>query len=366
MRKIQVDSLVPGMRLAKQVLGTNSEVYLNAGVILTSRYIRKLRELGFAFVYVYDALLEDVQVPEVQDVVDEETRRSAIGQLRNLLIDTNASRDKPIAPPKELTQTVYEMVDQIVENPSRMINMSDIRAQDEYLYHHSVNVCVLALTAGAEMGLTRRQLFELGVGALLHDVGKMRIPTQILNKPGRLTKEEFEIIKQHPIWAKHLLRDNPTGASIAAMHHERINGEGYPYGLKLGEISTYAQITGLADVFDALTADRCYRKAHPPHEALELLMATGDYWFEFDIVNSFLATVAAYPIGTLVELNSREIGVVVETPKGFPTLPTVRVFVTAEEGWLPVPYDLSTLEKCRFVVRMLEDEELAFIKKRFF
>lgn len=114
-----------------------------------------------------------------------------------------------------------------------------------------------------------------------------------------------------------------------------------------------------------MIADRCYRKAYAPHEALEMLLAAGDYWFDYEVVRRFVNVVAAYPVGTLVELNTKETGAVVGTPKGFPTQPVVRVFLDAEKGWLADPYDLSTLEKRRFVVRVLDEEEVAFIKARF-
>jgi HD-GYP domain-containing protein (c-di-GMP phosphodiesterase class II) len=366
MRKVPVSALQPGLGLAKSVYGANNEVYLQTGAILTARYIQKLKELGFSSVYVYDPVLQDVEIPEATDVIHEETRREAVGQIRNLLLETASSHAKAVLPPKELSRTISDMVEQIIQNPSsRVINMADIRARNEYLYHHSVNVCVLALTVGAEMGLSRRELFDLGTGAVLHDVGKIKIPVEILEKPGRLTDEEFALVKRHTLIAEEMLSDNPVAAGIACMHHERVNGEGYPRGLKGAQVSLLAQITGIADVFDALIADRCYRKAYAPHEALEMLLAAGDYWFDYEVVRRFVNVVAAYPVGTLVELNTKETGAVVGTPKGFPTQPVVRVFLDAEKGWLADPYDLSTLEKRRFVVRVLDEEEVAFIKARF-
>ncbi|MEW6458498.1 MAG: HD-GYP domain-containing protein [Bacillota bacterium] len=364
MRRVPVTALVPGMRIAREVVGGHGEVYLQTGVILTQGYIRKLGELGFASVYVHDALLGDLQVRQAEDIVHHETRREALDGVKTLLQEAAESQAKAIDPPKELTRTVSDMVDQVLKNPSQTINIYDIRAQNEYLYHHSVNVCALALVIGAQIGLSRRELYELGVGALMHDVGKIKVPAEILDKPGKLSAVEFELVKKHALLAEELLKDNAIAAAVAGMHHERLNGEGYPRGLKKGEIPHLAQIVGIADIFDALTADRCYRKAYRPDEALEMLLAAGGFWFDFDLVRAFVVNVAAYPVGTMVELNSGEIGAVVSTPKGFPTQPVVRVFVAVDGGWLGDAYDVSTLEKCLFVTRVLDEEEISFIKKK--
>lgn len=363
MRRVPVSALLPGMRIAREVVGGHGGVYLQTGVILTHKYIRKLAELGFVSVYVRDGLLGDLHVAEAEDVVRDETRREAVSGVRNLLREAAESGAKVIEPPRELARTVSDMVSQVVENPSPTINIYDLRAQNEYLYHHSVNVCALSLVIGTQIGLSRRELFELGIGALMHDVGKIRVPAEILDKPGKLTAEEFELVKKHTLYAEELLQNNPPAAALAGMHHERLNGEGYPRGLKAGEIPPLVQIVGIADLFDALTADRCYRKAYRPDQALEMLLAAGDFWFDFDLVRAFVVNVAAYPVGTLVELNSGEIGVVVSTPKGFPTQPVVRVFVAADGGWLGDAHDVSTLDKCLFVARVLDEEEISFIKK---
>lgn len=361
MRRIPTRLLHPGMRLAKRIYGQNGEVYLNAGVELTTRYIKRLEGLGFCAVYIEDRLLNGL---EVSDVISEETRRHAVQQVKGFLGKRPAlAREKAVRLEPGLVAVIDDIIDQLLDNPFSVVNLTDIRAVGEYLFHHSVNVCVLAVMAGITLGYARGRLVDLGTGALLHDIGKVRVAPQILNKSEALTREEFAEIQKHAVYGYEMLRDYPPAADIAYSHHERYSGGGYPRGLRGPRISVFAQLTGVADVFDALTSDRAYRKAQHPSHALELLSGAGGVWFEARLIKAFMENVAAYPTGTMVELNSGVTGVVTDTPRGSPFFPEVRVLLDA--GGHPVtPYKLSTVRENKWVSRVLTDDETEALHKR--
>lgn len=187
---------------------------------------------------------------------------------------------------------------------------------------------------------------ELATGALLHDLGMVAIPKYILNKRGVLTKEGYEIVKRHPYYGYEILKNSPlfsAGAGdIIVHHHERFQGQGYPQGLQGGNISSLAQTVGIVDVYDSLTSERPYRKAFQPHQALELIMSWGETSFDLTIMNSFLSSIAAYPLGTQVYLSNGESGLVIANNADLTLRPVVRVLFTGEDlAPHPSPYDLD-------------------------
>lgn len=360
MRWIPTRLLQPGMRLANRIYGKSGEVYLNAGVELTARYIQRLENLGFHSIYIEDRLSNGL---EVADVISEETRRFAVHQVRGLLETSASAKARSIVLQPDLVAVIDDIVDQLLGNTFSVVNLTDIRAVGDYLFHHSVNVCVLSVMTGITLGYGRERLVDLGMGALLHDIGKVRVPQHILNKPDALTKEEFEEVKKHTVFGRDMLRDHPQAADIAYAHHERYNGKGYPLGLRKTEISVFAQLTGIADVFDALTSDRCYRAAQHPSHALELLSGAGNVWFEARLIKAFMENVAAYPTGTVIQINSGEIGIVTDTPKGSPFFPDLRVLLDADGNPVP-PYLISTVKERRWVSRILDEEEVRTLNHR--
>lgn len=359
MRRVPVQSLVPGMVLARPVIGKWGEKYLATGITLSRRYIEKLGELGFHAVYIVDELLDGV---EIEDVISEQTRQEAITQVRSILEDASSPTAKLVNVPGSLTQLLNNMVSQLLNNPLAVVNLTDIRAEDAYLFHHSVNVCVLSVMTGINRGLKKGHLLDLGLGALLHDVGKVRVETEVLYKPGALTPVEFDRVKRHCEYGRDMLREHQVAGMVAFSHHERYDGGGYPRGLTGEQIHHYAQIVGIADIYDAVTADRCYRKAVIPHKALNLIMDLKGSGFERALVDSFTSCVAAYPTGTLVEVASGEIGVVVNTPRSAPFSPNVRILMDAARGKL-TPYHLATAEAGIPVVRVLEDAEASLVRE---
>jgi putative nucleotidyltransferase with HDIG domain len=232
-------------------------------------------------------------------------------------------------------RAVGAMVASVLRNPDALGCFAQLRRKDEYTAQHSLRVCVLALIFGRQLGLPLEQLGQLGIGALLHDVGKVRIPQEILNKPGELTAAELEIVKDHVRWGVEILE--PSGQVPAAAlevvrgHHERYDGSGYAAGLKGEAIDSFAMIGAIVDHYDAITSDRAYRAAVSAHAALKSLYEARDRLFERTLVERFIQCLGIYPIGSVVELNTGELGVVAALDRGQRLKPQV-VLVRHADG----------------------------------
>jgi HD-GYP domain-containing protein (c-di-GMP phosphodiesterase class II) len=228
---------------------------------------------------------------------------------------------------KQARLLVTQLADQVIKNPDALIWLTYLKERDEYTATHCINVCILALSFGRELNLDQDSLHKLGMGTLLHDIGKMNVPEEILNKPGRLTKEEFEIIKAHPSDGHAMLitdhEIDPASLHVVLHHHERLDGGGYPNGLSEEEIPLLTRISSIVDVYDAITSDRCYHDAVSPATALENLFKWSSGNFDVSLLERFIKCLGIYPIGSVVQLNSGEVGVVVATDESRRLKPVV-------------------------------------------
>lgn len=210
---------------------------------------------------------------------------------------------------------VADITDNIVRSPNAVVWLTHLKNRDEYTAIHSINVCILAISFGRCIGLNKVDLNELGLGALLHDLGKMTVPLEILNKPAKLTAEEFEVMKQHPGAGYDLLKlngDMPLASlNIVKYHHERKNGQGYPDQLQECNIPLLTQIAAIVDVYDAITSDRCYHDGITPYDALNDIYHWTKKDFDLKLVEQFIKCLGIYPIGSLVVLSTNETAVVI-------------------------------------------------------
>jgi HD-GYP domain-containing protein (c-di-GMP phosphodiesterase class II) len=212
------------------------------------------------------------------------------------------------------------MVDHIIDSmfsfPSALLPLAQIKSRDEYTYQHSVSVCALAVAFGRVLDLPRQEIKELAMGAMLHDVGKAKIPGKILNKSGRLDQDEFSVMKQHVVGTAALLKGvdgvSEIAFNAAAQHHERFDGTGYPHGLKGDQISLHGQMLAIVDVYDAITSIRVYHKGMPPTEALRKLFEWSGTHFNHILVRAFTKGIGIYPAGSLVRMESEKLGIVRE------------------------------------------------------
>jgi len=235
----------------------------------------------------------------------------------------------------EAREMVSDLVEQVVEAPSAMVWMTQLRRRDAYTSIHSVNVCILALTFGRYMGLDTAPLNTLGLGALLHDIGKLRVPLDVLNKPGALSPEEFELMKTHPVEGHRLLLDDPNipPAALDAVlhHHERNDGRGYPDGLGEGQIPVMTQMVSIVDIYDALCSHRSYHDGISPQEALSRLYDMAGTGLDRELVQAFIRCVGIYPIGALVELTTGQVAVIVGLNENQKLRPVVMLLLEADQ-----------------------------------
>lgn len=236
----------------------------------------------------------------------------------------------------EVRDVVNGIVSSIIRNPDALVCMTQLKARDEYTAQHSLNVCVLALTLGRHMGMDIDTLNMFGTGALLHDIGKLKTPLEVLNKPDRLNKEEFALMKEHPQQGHSILTKIPgipnIVSDIALSHHEREGGQGYPKGIPGDQISFWSKLVSIVDVYDAITSDRCYHKGMAPTEALTRLYGWRGTDFAPDLVEQFIQCLGIYPIGSLVELNSAEVAIVITNEPHNRLLPKIQIILDHQKN----------------------------------
>ncbi|MCG6969751.1 MAG: HD-GYP domain-containing protein [Gammaproteobacteria bacterium] len=236
---------------------------------------------------------------------------------------------------KQAKQLVSELAENVVKNPTALLWLTQLKNKDEYTSLHSLNVCVLSLFFGRSLNLPEEQLHTLGLGALLHDVGKLKVPTEVLNKPGRLSTEEFGVMKQHTVFGYELMKNrgelSNNALDIIIQHHERLDGSGYPYNLGHGQISHFSKLVSIVDVYDAITSKRVYHEETTPFNALNDIYKHREKEFDANLVEQFIKCLGIYPIGSLVELNTGQVGVVVFFSEKSHLSPTIMLILDEQK-----------------------------------
>lgn len=245
---------------------------------------------------------------------------------------------------------VRDCVESVLRNADALMWMSKIRDRDSYTSEHCLNVCIMAIAFGRQLGYDENALYDLGICGLLHDVGKMKIPLEILNKPGALTDDEMKIMKRHSVYGRNLLMSAGSGAAqavdVAWSHHERMDGQGYPRGLNDAKISRYSRVIAIVDAFDAMTADRVYQPPIPATQALKIIYQDKGTHFDAELAQEFIKTVGLYPPGSVVELMNGEVGLVFETNHQYRQLPKLIMLLDAEKNSIKEKIvDLALVEK---------------------
>lgn len=312
-----------GQTLARPVCTAAGQVLVAAGVTLTRPLIAKLRERGFTRVVVRDWLLDDV---EIDDALCEETRAMATCAVHAVMQEVARGGVPEVA---RVVEVVRAVISELQQSRNVLFSLSALRCHDDYTSVHSVNVCVLACVLGMALGFSDGELIEVGLGAILHDLGKIRVPREVLGKPGPLGQEEWACVRDHPREGYFLMVRHVGSSYLAAHaaldHHERLDGSGYPRALVGRAITLIGRMVAIADVFDAMTTDRVYRRRVPPHIGLRHLREGGGRLYDPFLVEQFCQRLVPYPVGTLVRLSTGELAAVVACQPDRPWAPRVRV-----------------------------------------
>lgn len=337
MIRVPIGQLQPGQRLARSIYSLDGHVLLRAGTELKPAYIQRLAELGLPAVYILEPA-DDPAETDRSDILSFPQRQQALHELRKAF--DAAYKGHPLDL-HAIDQTVHGIVEAVLSDDHCMTGMAEIRSIDDYTYHHSVSVCLLSILVGVRLNLDRQQLHELGIGALLHDIGKVFISPEILRKRGPLSPDEFAEIRKHPKFGFDYLRRvygvNLISAHIAYQHHERLDGSGYPRGLVGDELHPLSRIVCVVDVYDAMTADRGYRPAHDPDSVFEYLRSRQDILFDREVIAALRASIAPYPIGERVLLNTGEVGIVTRLNPRQAHTPTLRIVARLADNGTELP-----------------------------
>lgn len=312
MRYVKSEHLEKDMVLVYTLYDNNEKVLLKANRKLTQAYINRIRQLDIAGLYVY----EDDEITTHTPIVSETTRIKALKSLKRLNID-------------DCIFIANNIVEEIRNSESMIMETVNLSSYDNYTYTHSVNVDILSVILGVALGLTDDELKKLSQAALLHDIGKTCLPIEIINKPGKLTAEEYAEVQNHPRYGYNMIKNNDDVSSVTRnavlSHHENEDGTGYPRHLEADKIHKFAKIIHIADVYDALVTKRAYKDAMNPADALEYLMAKSGSMFNAEMVATFMEYIAPYPLGVYVELSNGLRGTVVKNNREMLSRPSVRL-----------------------------------------
>ena len=313
MRFVTIDKLETGMVSAYTIQDIYGRVLVEKGRSITSQYIYRLRSFGFAGIYIDDSLSRGI---EVRPTISEKLRYEAMSSVQK-------------ADPDRCANAASEIVGDIVKQKSIQMDMLDMRSSSDHTYAHSVNVAVISGIICLGLQLSREEMKEVVLAGLMHDFGKLEIPDEILNKPGRLQSDEYKIMKSHAEKSYEKIRYRKEISEDVKMavlhHHENVDGTGYPDGLTRAEQNIYTRIIHVADVYDALVSRRPYKEPYFPHEALEYLMGGCGTYFDRDVVSALANFVPLYPKGTEVLLSNGEKALVCENSGKHNLRPIVRL-----------------------------------------
>jgi putative nucleotidyltransferase with HDIG domain len=372
-KKIKVKQLKPGMYIHDLDCGwLDHPFFTNSLKIKNKQMIKKIIDAGLQEVYidtskgldVANAPTEAEVSKEIQDKIDKITdrnrkgknivpvqeeliqakkiKKAAIKTVEKIMDDVRLGKQLEL---EKMDHMVEGMVDSILRNEDALTNLGRIKKMDEYTYFHSVSVGILMISFGKHLGFDARLLKYVGIGGLLHDIGKMNVPVEILTKPGRLTKDEFVAIKEHVEHGRQIIEGikgiNKISVTVSAEHHERVDGSGYPRNLEGEKITQYGQMAAIVDVYDAMTSDRCYQKGAQPAGVLKKLFEWSKFHFDQELVEQFIRCVGIYPVGSLVRMESDLIGVIMSHNEESLLKPLVRVVYNVKKEKYVMPYDID-------------------------
>lgn len=353
MKKMPVEQLKIGMIIGKSVCTKDGTLLFAPGTEIEAFHLKQMMDLGIEQVEVKDST---ASLPVNGELTGNEVIETVQSIIRDLTL-TNTLEQGTVK------QAINNIFRQVVKDKCVMLHLTEVRGLDSYIFAHSVNVCMLSLIMGLFLKIKGDHLRNLGLAALLHDVGRTKVPKSILHKPGQISEEEYNKVKKHSILGYDMLKDSrqfeESVLLTALQHHERLDGSGYPFGIRGDDIGLFPRIVAVADVFDALLTDRPFRKAFFPHQAVEIIVNSSSGQFDPEVLKVFVENVAIYPLGSVVALNTGEIGVVVDMNKGRQTRPVVRIMYDRERRKL---FELREVDLSKaqdiFITEILKEDQV--------
>ncbi|WP_375750449.1 HD-GYP domain-containing protein [Vibrio sp. HN007] len=394
--RVAIDNIQLGMFVT--AIERSEKVSLSvAGLVSNEKSIAQLVESGVRYVWV-DKKLSDksckiVIAPEPgKEPTEEEKPDIAKGSLRSKKASPSFTHQKAKKLVSEarsiankLIQDTFEgnpvnievldswaddIIDAVLENANAIKFVSALRSKDAYLLEHSVNVACLLITFGKYLKLEKDELKQLAIGGMIHDLGKTKVKDKVLNKPGKLTDDEFEHMKLHQVFVSDLLVDiaglSEISESVCLMHHEKLDGSGYPNGLTEEQIPIYGRMSAIVDIYDALTAERCYKEGMSPSEAFKILLSMTPHKLDQDLVYKFINCLGIYPVGSLVQLTDGSVGLVEEKEKKAPAKPQVKCFYSCKYNKFTEVKSLKLIQSPLAVEKALAPKALGIDISQFY
>lgn len=356
--EIPVEKLKSGMIIGKSVEDSTGRHLIKPGTSLNEYAIKELRNSGIRSVIIRTGqenqkkgslstaaqyMVKQLRKSDPPTVTLDSTIKKRISKGIELIYQNPESQE--IA--RAASGITGDLIKAIENNNAVALNINALKCSDEYTFKHSVDVAIIGMVIAKEQRKSSKEIFEIGMAGLLHDIGKTKVPPEILNKPARLTPEEFEIMKKHSAYSYELVSENneiPIDVKIAMLqHHEKMDGSGYPYGATDEHIHRYAKILTVCDIYDALVTDRPYKSANSPREAVEILMSMTSE-LDMNALNSFMRMMILYPVDSTVQLSNGEMARVVQRNPNYLLRPVV---VGVESGNV---YDLKSRECAGIII----------------
>lgn len=353
-------SLQTGMKIDQAIVDRRGRILIARGAIMDEYLIDSLLKLGINGVYIREgeedpeeenislvakSVIEKTRVEDRSKVKLTESVKKRVAEGIQYLYNNTDTQDFTDA----TNQITDELMRAISDNEAIAVDISTLKISDEYTFKHSVDVATMAMIVAKQHGLNNKEIYEIGIAGLLHDLGKSKIPNEVLNKPGRLNDEEFAIMKQHSVYGYEILKEkenySPSVLLGVLQHHEKMNGMGYPMGVSSEKMHLFAKILSVVDIYDALVTERSYKKAFSQRDAVEMIMSMTQE-LDLDVMKSFLESMILYPVDTIVQLSNGEKAKVVQNNPGYILRPKV---VGIETGKI---YDLGKDMRCNNIIIM--------------
>lgn len=331
MRLVNIGDVEVGSVIAKPVYDSKLSLLINKGAKLSELLLKKLVQADIRHLYIEDEISKGI---ELDPMISDEIKLQAFVIMKRFYESQMVKQDQNVeaireSSIRELKDIVDDIITEIYSKNEQKYYSTELMGAEMYHYNHAVEVMILSLLIGRKMGLDREKLLKLGMGAILADIGKARVPQDILNKKGKLEPEEFDEMKRHVDYSYAILKDlvglSSLSRQIVLLHHEKLDGSGYPNGFTGEQIPLLVRIATVCDIFSAIVADRTYNNRISVDTAIEILRGAAPTKIDQDVFMTLLQVIDIYPPGTLVELSNGQVGIVIQCNTNSPTRPILRI-----------------------------------------